>query len=399
MSESDIAKLPTERLEKAIGIRDFMLGPARQISDPNVTLTELSERLRDAGVPLDRAMTIVGVLHAEYRAVSRVWEHGVGVSDRKMPHRGSESEYWRSPAATAHETGEWVVLWLPETSDDLYDIVPDLKERGYRHYICAPVFLANKDANVFTFATKAEDGFSEQDIALLRLVFPAIAACQEILVMHRVLREVVGMYVGDEPHRRILAGDVRRGEVMRIRSAILFADMRRFTELTSRMAAEEATALINDYYDCVVPAVEARDGEVLKFIGDGIMAIFRAQEGPGKVACAGGLAAARDALTTVARRNEAVPETERFEVGVGLHFGEVAYGNVGSGARLDYTVIGRDVNVAARVAGLCGTTGKPLLLTSSVAERLEEAKLSSLGPQVLKGIPETVEVYEAGPAG
>ena len=289
------------------------------------------------------------------------------------------------------------MLWLPETPDEAYDLVPDLKAQGYVHYICAPVFLANEMANAFTFATKAANGFSAEDMALLRLVFPALAACQEILVMHRVLREVVRMYVGDEPHRRILAGDVRRGEVMRIRSAILFADMRRFTELTSGMEAEQATGLINAYYDCVVPAVEAEGGEVLKFIGDGIMAIVRAEQGSGRNACRKALAAARAALAAVDARNAAVADDARFEIGIGLHFGEAAYGNVGSGARLDYTVIGRDVNLAARVAGLCGRLEKPLLITDAVAERLDDQPLSPLGEHRLKGLPEPVALSELPP--
>lgn len=201
------------------------------------------------------------------------------------------------------------------------------------------------------------------------------------------------MYVGDEPHKRILAGDVRRGEVSRITSAILFADMRGFTSLTAAMDEEAVTALINDYYDCVVPHVEAAGGEVLKFIGDGVLAIFRADEGSGKAASTNGFEAARNALASVDARNRLPDADPPFDVGIGLHFGQAAYGNVGSGARLDYTVIGRDVNLASRISSLCGELNIRLLVSGELRSRLPDMPFASVGEHHLKGIADPVEVF------
>ncbi len=231
---------------------------------------------------------------------------------------------------------------------------PALKAAGYTHHVAIPVVLPNGMHNGFTFATRAPRGFSRQDIAVLRSIFPTLAALQEVLALGRVMREVMRMYVGNEPHLRILSGDVRRGEVLRIRAAILFADMRDFTGLTSHLSEEAATALVNQYYDCIVPPIDERGGEVLKFMGDGILAIFRAGEDGDIEACMRAFAAARAGLLKVARHNQESEAAMHFEVGIALHFGNAAYGNVGSGARLDYTVIGRDVNLASRIADLCG---------------------------------------------
>ncbi len=393
METVNIGQIPRDRLEKALAVRDFMLGPARHIANPNITLTELASLLRQAGVPLDRAATIVGVLHAEMRAVARIWERGQPARDFAFPNTGESGDYWNSPAKTAHETGDWVILWLPETPDDAYDIIPQLKADGYTHFICAPVFLANEMANAFTFATRSPDGFSDDDILILRSVFPAIAACQEILVMHRILKEVVRMYVGNEPHKRILAGDVRRGEVSRIESAILFVDMRGFTRLTSSMDAEDVTALINDYYDCVVPHVEEAGGEVLKFIGDGVLAIFRAASSSGQRACASAIDTSEKILAAVDGRNGRAETECPFDVGIGLHYGQAAYGNVGSGARLDYTVIGRDVNLASRISGLCGNLNIPLLISSETKSRISDRTFRSIGRYELKGIDRPVEIF------
>ena len=383
--------LSPDKTRSAIAIRDYMLGDGRTNGDPNLTLTELSERFVAAGLPLQRCVTIVRILHAISTASYRVWEKGQGTTSNVFAHAASTSGlYESSPSALAHETGQWVAFNPQELSNNTFGIVAELKEAGLTDYICAPVFLANGMKNVFTFATTAPGGFRDEDIALLRATFPAIAACQEILVMHRILNEVTRMYVGEEPHKRILAGDVHRGEVTRIQSAILFADMRDFTSITAELSAEDATALLNEYYDCVVPMVEDNGGEVLKFIGDGVLAIFRA-ENDGSGACAGALTAALGALQAVAARNQATKP--KFEIGIALHYGEVAYGNVGSGLRLDYTVIGRDVNLAARVAGLCGELNQHLLVSSEFHDCMPDADFDDGGTHALKGLKTPATIF------
>ena len=198
------------------------------------------------------------------------------------------------------------------------------------------------------------------------------------------------MYVGEEPHQRILSGDVKRGDVSSIRSAILFADMRDFTALTAPMGAAETTALLNVYYDCIVPHIEGNGGEVLKFMADGILGIFRAQA-DGANAAARALLGAKQGLAAVAA-NEIEPT---FEVGIALHVGEVAYGNVGSGMRLDYTVIGRDVNLASRIAGLCGALRQPLLVSSAFRQLTPAESYEDCGAHRLKGLAEPETIFAA----
>jgi len=245
--------------------------------------------------------------------------------------------------------------------------------------------------NGFSFATKAEGGFSDQDMAMLKAIFPVLASLMEILALTRILNEVVRLYVGDEPRQRILAGDVHRGEVTRINSAILFADMRGFTSLSMGLEAEQVTELLNRYYDCVVPHVEAQGGEVLKFIGDGVLAIFRSGvdvPAPGPRA----LAAARASLNAVDDLEVDGDGPPAFDVGIALHLGEAAYGNVGSGQRLDFTVIGKDVNIASRIADLCGRLERRLLISSAFRDALSTKAAEELGDFELKGVgaPQTV---------
>jgi adenylate cyclase len=389
---SDLAAtLSDERLRFALALRDWLLGEAHDIGDPNVIIEGLCLRLRDAGVPIDRALSAVEFRHAERAANARIWEFGTPAREHIYGHdRGSEAT-GRRTLAEAHRLNQWIFSWLPDTPDDSYDDVPELRTAGYTHHIAVPVVLPNGMHNGFTFATRAKNGFSEEDVALLRAIVPTLAALQEILALRRVMREVMRMYVGDEPHLRILSGDVRRGEVLRIRAAILFADMRDFTGLTSRLSEEAATALVNDYYDCIVPPIDERGGEVLKFMGDGILAIFRTGKDSDSEACLRAFAAARAGLLRVARRN--AEGDGRFGVGIALHFGNAAFGNVGSGARLDYTVIGRDVNLASRLADLCGELGEGLLLSDAFQSRLSEQELRELGAFSLKGIDGAQTVF------
>ncbi|MGI9413876.1 MAG: adenylate/guanylate cyclase domain-containing protein [Hyphomicrobiales bacterium] len=385
--------LNPERRSKADALVAWLLGDARRLRDANDILTGMCGRLIEAGLPLDRATTAIEVLHSERAGVSRRWERGKGAQEFTLDYGPQTAEVIAaSPFKAAHDSGDWLILKLAEMPDDAFTIIPELKAEGYRHYVCAPVAFINGMLSGFTFATKAPDGFSAQDIAVLRAIFPALATLMEVLALTRILNEVLRLYVGDEPRKRILAGDVHRGQVTRIRSAILFADMRGFTSLSMGLEAEQVTDLLNRYYDCVVPHVEGRGGEVLKFIGDGVLAIFRS--GP-EVAAPGprALAAARASLAAVDGLNRERGDHPPFDVGIGLHVGEAAYGNVGSGQRLDFTVIGRDVNIASRIADLCGRLEKRLLVSAAFSETVAGEAAEDLGAFELKGVGTAQAVY------
>lgn len=387
------AQLSPERRRHAESITAWLLGDARNTKDPNDVLTELCERVGAAGVPVDRATSAIQVLHSETLGVARVWERGQGTRTFTLDYtRDARDELAVSPFRAVHERGGWIDLWLPDTPDDAFTVVPDLKADGFRHYVCVPVKFMNGMENAFSFVTKSPDGFSREDLDLIRVLMPAMGALMEILAVHRILNEVVRLYAGDEPRRRILSGDVHRGEVTRIDSAILFADMRGFTSLSMELEAEQVTDLLNRYYDCVAPHVEAHGGEVLKFIGDGILAIFRAEPDEAS-ACARALQAARASLEAVDALGDGDGEVPKFDIGIGLHLGEAAYGNVGSGQRLDFTVIGRDVNIASRIDGLSSTLGERLLVSERFAEAVGRASFRDLGEFELKGLSRPSRVF------
>src|SRR3954465_6487346 len=340
-------------LSKALAIRDWLLTEAAQLADPGQISPSLAERLIALGVPIDRIMSVVDLLHSQYAGVGRFWTKEESTTSRLFPHGPNRDRvYTESPFAHVHRTGEWLLLDLAQTPDSQFNIILDLNAAGYRHYLVVPIFFTNGTHHGLTFATRDPEGFGEQGLRVLRFVMPTIAAMMEIRVLHLHLDNVLRIYVGDEPHRAILSGTIRRGQVARIHSAILFADMRDYTRLTAALSPEEAVQLLNDFFDCLVSPIEAEGGEVLKYMGDGLLAIFRHGNGDQG-------SAAQAALTAGVRacdQLEAANREGRFPIpisaGIALHHGEAAYGNVGSGVRLDFTVIGPDDNLASPLAQL-----------------------------------------------
>jgi adenylate cyclase len=389
----EVFGLGSTLLPEALAIRDWLLAEAAQLADPGQILPGFAERVIALGIPIDRIMTAIDLLHSEYSGVGRFWTKGEGTTSRFFPHGPDHDRvYNESPFAHVHRTREWLLLDLSQTPDDCFNIIPDLKAAGYRHYLVVPIFFTNGSHHGLTFATRAPDGFGEHGLRVLRFVMPTVAAMMEIRLINQRLDTVLRIYVGDAPHRAILSGDIRRGQVSRIRSAILFADMRDYTQITATLTPETAVQLLNDYFDCLVPPIEAEGGEVLKYMGDGLLAIFRERGDDRCGAAQSALSAAVQALAQLGAANGAGRFPTVISAGVALHHGEAAYGNVGSGGRLDFTVIGPDVNLASRIAQLNKVVGEPLLMSQAFADPLRGGA-EPLGSHSIKGFTEAVPIY------
>ncbi len=386
--------LEPDLLAGVLALRDWLVKEASRLDDPSDVFTGFIENLRDLGLPIDRAASAIETLHSEYAGIGRFWNAQDGTVVRYLPH-GDKREliYKASPFAYVNDTGEWLLMNLDETPDERFAIVPELKAEGYRHYLVIPVRFINGADNAVSFATRSPEGFDAPSLKALRLIMPTFTLVSELRATSNRLDDVLRIYVGDEPHRAILSGAILRGQVTRIRSAILFADMRNYTRLSSTLTPEGAVELLNNYFDCLVPPIESEGGEVLKYLGDGLLAIFRDRGDD----TGGAPQAALTAATSAIRRLETANSEGRFpvpvHVGIALHHGEAAYGNVGSGQRLDFTVIGRDVNLASRIANLNKILGEPLLMSKSFVEHLW-GDPTPLGSHMVDGLDVSVEIFK-----
>ena len=334
------------------------------------------------------------MLDVQHDAISRLWIRGQGVTTRTYARAEDDDEtgYMSSPFYEAARTGRTVELWLPGTDDARFAVVKELKAQGFTHYLCMPIALMNGGHGWVTFATCHPSGFALTDVAVLARLLPAIAILIDLRSTWLSLDKLLRTYVGDEPHRAILRGNTKRGQVSTIRSAILFADMRDSIRHTADLEAVKAVDIFNALFDCLVPPIESRGGEVLKYMGDGLLAIFREGREGECDAADRALAAGEEALRVLAAHNLSRPDDMPIEAGVALHYGEVAYGNIGSGQRLDFTVIGRDVGLASRLANLNRPLDLPILMSAAFVGRLH-AGADHVGAYEVRGFREPLQVY------
>ena len=219
------------------------------------------------------------------------------------------------------------------------------------------------------------------------------------IAVARIAETLVETYLGRDAGRRVLSGRIRRGVADRIEAALWFSDLRDFTRIAEAAPAEQLIPLLNDYADAIITAIDGAGGDVLKLLGDGVLAVFT--QGDTAVSCGAALAAAKEARRRVAALNgkraaEGLRVTDFY---LGLHVGEVFYGNIGSVSRLDFTVVGLAVNEVSRIAALCRSVDQPVLISSAFADRSGDARgeLVSVGRYALRGVQRPQELFTLEP--
>ncbi|MCZ6863146.1 MAG: adenylate/guanylate cyclase domain-containing protein, partial [Alphaproteobacteria bacterium] len=238
-------------------------------------------------------------------------------------------------------------------------------------------------------------GFTTAELSLVDALLPYMARLTDIQALDFLATTLLDTYVGKDAGHEIMVGNIQRGDTHTIRAVIWLCDLRDFTTLSDTMPGAELIALLNDYFDCVGKPVRARGGEILKFIGDAMLAIFRiANEDELADACKNALEAADEAQGLLGEMNEARRKAGEHPIafGIGLHVGDVMYGNIGAADRLDFTVIGPAVNLAARIEGLCRELGQTVILSEEFAQA-SGSDFESLGKHKLKGLAESRQVF------
>jgi adenylate cyclase len=287
---------------------------------------------------------------------------------------------------------------MPEEQDD-FPILADLRAEGGTDYVAMPLVFSDGKINFTTWTADRPGGFSSEELEEIWEFMPALSLRMEVLERRDVTRQLLSVYLGKATDERILSGDIVRGVSQGIRAAIWYTDIRDFTRLSDTLPRDEIIAMLDDYFERAVQAVEERGGEVLKFLGDGMLAIFPADPSLGLEegdAAAGRLAlrAARDTVTLVRALNNMRLRKDKATInyGIALHIGEVGYGNIGGAERLDFTVIGPAVNLANRIEGLTRTLGVRVLASSEFRDAVQE-DLTNLGTHAVKGLTRGIEVF------
>src|SRR5215472_13302723 len=354
-------------------ISDWLIDGARSAPLPQDVLSQLCDRLVACGIPLWRVAVFARTLHPQVMGRRFVWRPGTEVETSGAPYELMETAGFRdSPITRVYQTGRPIRRRLADTDDARdFPVLAELRAQGVTDYLASPLL------------------FTDAHIADLEAIMTPLARVAEIRSLRRSAGILLDTYVGHDAGERILAGQIRRGDIEEIHADIWLSDMRGFTGLSDRQPPRVLIDLLNRYFDCQVPVILDHGAEVLKFMGDGLLAIFTIDDDETEV-CTRALAAARQAQTNVAALSRSVMPGLRF--GLALHIGDVLYGNIGSGNRLDFTCIGPAVNFAARIEKLAGQLGRAIVASGEFARHCA-GEFASLGEFALPGFAVPQQVF------
>jgi adenylate cyclase len=348
----------------------WLIDGARSAVLPQDVLTQMCERLLAAGMPLSRVVVFVRTLHPNVVGRRFVWRPGVATVVDEASFELLDREVFRNSPMAQIPTSDAVVrrhLADPDCPLD-YPVLADMRKEGVTDYLITPLRFTNNAIHFASWATQQPGGFTDAQIVLIGALVGPLARVAEIRAYSRIANNLLSTYVGENAAARILAGQIRRGYTEEIHAAIWLSDMRGFTVLADTLPPQALVDLLNRYFDCQVPAILAHGGEVLKFMGDGLLAIFpTGKDADSTKVCTAALEAAYDARANVAALQSTGDGDADVRFGLALHIGDVLYGNIGSGNRLDFTCIGPAVNLAARLEALAGRLGRTVLASQDFA--------------------------------
>lgn len=367
-------------------------------------LTGFCERALGSGLPLARALVLADTLHPMYQGRAFRWNRDKETVVLTEYGRSDEDlgRWQRSPFFQLEQSGErFIRRRLAVESQGEFAVFPELVAAGMTDYLAvvnrfaSEEIIGDMDGIYSSWTTDAPGGFRDEDVADLCRLMPLLALTVKTASLARIAETLVETYLGRDPGRRVLAGRIARGIADRIEAVLWFSDLRGYTRITDTSAPEAIIPLLNDYADAVIAAIHDQGGDVLKLIGDGILAIFTVENRSRAGTAA--LAAAETARRNLARLNRLRSEKKlaTAELYLGLHIGEVFYGNIGSKERLDFTVVGPAVNEVSRIAALCRSVDQPLLVSSAFAAALGDSKnhLVSVGRYALRGVTRPQELF------
>ena len=381
-------------------IAAWLLESADQHTSLRALTGELARKLHAAGLPLARVNLGVFALHPEIAGYAVIWDP-TKEEALEVPIRREDTltaTYINSPIRSLVEERRHLRYRLEEGElDDAFPVLEEFQASGHTDYAGFPIPYGGEGIAVLTLNTTRSGGFTEVEIAGFERLFPVLKLLIRVTETQRLAETVLRTYLGRETGSRVLAGEILRGQGEEIEAALWLCDLRDFTAMTARIGSKPMIQVMNAYFDCMTEAVWEQGGEVLKFMGDAMLAVFRIDaDRSAAEAAQSGVEAAHDALERLeelsARRvaDGFLP----LRAGIALHIGTVVYGNIGASSRLDFTVMGGAVNLVARIQHLTGSAHEPLLFSDRIAEHLGAAT-ESVGVHEFKGVSRPVEVFKS----
>jgi adenylate cyclase len=385
MNASDLQKLA-----------EWLIDGARTAPSPPRMMAETCERLVAAGLPLWRVGIFIRTLHPDIIGRNLIWRAGEEVVVGSANYDTLNSpEFLNSPLAIVFRQGREVRALLDGPDGKRFPLFDDLRKEGVTDYIALPLAHIDGSFHASSWTTRHPGGFTDEQLNGLRSLMAPFARLVEIIRLRRTASILLDTYVGNRAGERILGGQIRRGHTDTMNAAIWLSDLRGFTALSDRLPAETVVDILNQYFDCQVTAIKTHGGEVLKFMGDGLLAVFPIDEYVGDVrkVCAQVLQAALESRANVEAMQYPIGDTiERFRFGVALHVGRILYGNIGGGDRLDFTCIGPAINLAARLEKMASRLHRTIVASRAFADACPGG-WTDLGEFPIAGFSKPERVY------
>ena len=362
-------------------------------------VAQLAEALVATDIPLWRLRLLIRTLNPQLFAINYTWQRDTDeITEFHATHAGIQGAQYRNSPFAAIISGQGGVRRRLDGPDPELDfpILEDLVKEGATDYVAMPLRFSDGQINILTMVSDRPGGFSTDELGQLYEVLPTLSRLLEAHAQRISALTLLRTYLGSNAGERVMNGLVKRGDGENLHAVIWFCDLRGSTALAESLSREDYLAALNQYFDCMAGAVIDHDGEVLKFIGDAVLAIFPIDDlaDPYPKACTSALDASRDAQQRIddVNRERAERGEPPLAYGIGLHRGDLTYGNIGTTKRLDFTVIGSAVNEAARIKDMCKALDRPVLISEAFA-RSVPGELVTLGRHNLRGVSAEQEIF------
>jgi adenylate cyclase len=380
--------------QKLAALANWLIAGALPQTDYLETVSQIARRLSAAGAPVDLLGLYGATIHPQMLGRLTYWTPAAGARHNVMSHADMQGPLWLGTAAQACQSSGRIVRHRIGENPELdgHPSAKNLKRRGFTDYVVLPLALARSFDNldsVLGVGTKRAGGFTDEEVMAFRRIQAPLARVVELELLHTSTAAILSAYVGRNAGAMVMNGRILRGDGESIPAVILFTDLKNFTEMSNRLPPTEVIDVLNRFFDAVEGPIRDNGGEVLKFMGDGVLAIFPTPDN-----LAAQEAAATGALSAVDDARKAL-EGSDVAFRASLHVGDIHYGNIGSATRLDFTAIGPAVNLAARMLG-AATEKDAATVCSAEFAALAPDRAAAIGAFDFKGFDAPAEVYAIG---
>ncbi|CTQ77229.1 adenylate/guanylate cyclase domain-containing protein [Roseibium alexandrii] len=361
------------------GIEDWLIGEA--LGDPDMTnlFAELCERLRQCHVPVDRAILVWSTLHPMIEAEIAFWENGGEVYHEKIEHSEEDTEDWLQSPIRAVLINEEPMLrrrLANANAQTEFPLLKRLASEGYTDYLVIPTHMEipaikgeyPNTGIILSWATREEDGFSEDALNAIHYIQKRLALAARAVLQGHITKIIAETYLGSIAGTKVLNGQIRHGDGDTIDAVIYYSDMRNSTAIADALGPEDYLKWLNTYFEATAGAVLQQGGEVLDFIGDAVLGVFPTQKESLSEAVQRAITAADETRRRLHDINKTVSTGHKMNAGIALSTGRVMFGNIGVANRLTFSVIGQTVHAAARIEDLTKRIKSDVLMTGEIAE-------------------------------